>query len=521
MTLRSIWRALLILVFLAAGFAVGRWTAPLEHARHEAPPVGDALTEETAEVWTCSMHPQIRMPGPGSCPICGMKLVAASETSAAGSLVVLSPAAQRVASIEVDSVRRRPLDHEVRTVGRIDYSEPNLARLSARVAGRIERLYADYTGVEVKRGDHLVDIYSPELVVAQEEFLISLRAALLGDVGRSVEDQDRARTDLARQKLLLLGVSIEQIADLESSGRPQLILTMHAPIGGTVVEKGVREGAYVEKGEALYTIADLSHVWVLAEIYEYELPWIARGQRAEISLEALPGERFEGTVGFIDPRVDDATRTIKVRLHLDNSLRLLKPGMFAGVRIRAPLGPDGKRAPSPIAGKYTCPMHPEVVTDDEGICPTCGMALLREPGEKTELPPAPRYECPMHPEVVSQEPGDCPKCEMQLERVEGPVAGAGLLAVPATAILDSGARRIVWVEREPGRYESAEVDLGPRAGTYYPVLSGLKEGDRVVVHGGFLLDSQSQIEGKPSLLFPRGLETGPDSSGTHSGHDGH
>lgn len=352
-----------------------------------------------------------------------------------------------------------------------------------RVAGRVEKLYADYTGVEVSKGDHLVDIYSPELVVAQEEFLVGLRA-LGGAAGKPTDERDRTRYELARQKLLLLGVTDEQVAELEKTGQPQLILTMHAPIGGTVVEKSVREGAYVETGEPLYSIADLSRVWVLAEVYEFELPWVVRGQKADVTVEALPGEAFEGTVAFVDPHVDDATRTVKVRINLDNSRRLLKPGMFADVRIHAVLGPDGKRTPSPLAGKYSCPMHPEILVDDTGQCPICGMTLVREPGE-------------VQP------------------------AATGLLAIPTSAVLDSGARRIVWVEREPGKYEVAEVVLGPRAGDRYAVLSGLSEGQRVVVRGNFLLDSQSQIEGKPSLLFPDGLAVSAGEHAGHSDHSGH
>ncbi len=460
------WLVVCVLAF-ALGVVLGRSLVPSPTAPTEP------AAENGAQVWTCSMHPQLREESPGTCPICGMDLTLAESETAEGGELVLSENAQRVASIEVEVVARRLLEREVRTVGRIELSEPSIAHLTARAAGRVERLYADYTGVEVKAGDHLVDLYSPDLVVAQEEFLLGLRALDAGGASRH---------ELAREKLRLLGITEEQIAELERTRRPSLILTVHAPIGGTVIEKSVREGMYVETGEALYSIADFSHVWLLADVYEFELPWIARGQKASLRLVALPGESFEGTVAFIDPRVDQASRTVKLRINLANPERRLKPGMFAHVSIHAALSAGGMRAASSLAGKYACPMHPEIASDEQSDCPLCGMALT-----------------------------------LEAEAGEGGAAGE-LLAVPVSAVLDSGRRRIVWVEREPGRFEAAEVVLGPRAVDAYPVLEGLAEGDRVVVRGNFLLDSQAQIEGKPSLLFPDGLARAGASEAAHTGH---
>jgi len=246
---------------------------------------------------------------------------------------------------------------------------------------------------------------------------------------------------------------------------------------------------------------------------------VAIGQRVDVNIEGAPGETFAGTVAFVEPVVRETTRTVRVRVNLPNPDGRLKPGMFAHATIHAALSTSGTRAPSPLAGKWVCPMHPDVTADAPGACPRCGMDLQKvEDGG----PPAgaEHWTCPMHPEVQSAAPGRCPKCGMDLEPVLAATADAGLLAVPASAVLDSGLRQVVWVEREPGCYEAAEVRLGPRAGDVYPVLSGLTEGDRVVVHGNFLLDSQAQIEGKPSLLFPRGLDLGADAA-AHAGHAGH
>ncbi|HTE06530.1 MAG TPA: efflux RND transporter periplasmic adaptor subunit, partial [Planctomycetota bacterium] len=415
----------------------------------------------------CSMHPQIRQSHPDACPICGMALVPAAASSGGDGSVQLAESSQRVASIEVLAVSRRPLAHELRTVGRIEFAEPLVAYVTARAAARVERVYADFTGTVVSAGDHLVDLYAPELVVAQQE-LLSSRAA--------------GGEDLARRKLELLGVTAEQIDAVLAEGLARDVLTVHAPLGGTVIEKNVREQEYVQVGDPLYTIADLSTVWMFADIYEAELPWVAIGQHVEVRLEGLPGADFAGTVAFIEPVVREASRTVRVRVNLPNPDGRLKPGMFASAVIDAALDATGAAAPSPLAGRWVCPMHPDVSAEARGVCPLCGMDLQRVPG------------------------GAAP----------GAGAPAELLAVPVTAVLDSGLRQIVWVERQPGRYAAAEVRLGPRAGDFYPVLDGLSEGDRVVVHGNFLLDSQAQIEGQPSLLYPRGL----DVTGAHGAHGG-
>jgi membrane fusion protein, copper/silver efflux system len=466
-----------------------------------APPAAEGRKPDAATVWTCSMHPQIRQDHPGRCPICGMDLVPAAAGGIGDGRVTLSPGAQQVASIEVTTLTRRPLEHELRTVGRVEYAEPLVAYLTARVAARVERVYADFTGVTVAAGDHLVDLYSPELVVAQQE-LLSSRVA--------------GSEDVAREKLLLLGVTEEQLAAIETEGRPRTVLTVHTPVGGTVIEKNVRDQMYVQVGDPLYTIADLSTVWLYADIYEYELPWVAIGQRVDVTLEAAPGESFTGTVAFVEQVVREATRTVRVRVNLPNPDGRLKPGMFAHATIHAALSASGTRAPSPLAGRWVCPMHPDVTADATGTCPRCGMDLQKVEGGVA--PATETWACPMHPDVTSTAPGSCSKCGMDLEPVPAGPADAGLLAVPASAVLDSGLRQVVWVEREPGRYEAAEVRLGPRAGDVYPVLSGLAEGDRVVVHGNFLLDSQAQIEGKPSLLFPHGLDFGAGAPAGHAGH---
>jgi len=473
---------------LPSGSGAGGSSGSAQHAHADA--TSTSRPAPAGTVWTCSMHPQIRQAGPGECPLCGMDLI---PTAAADDdpQLSLSEEAQRVASIEVAPVVRRVLVHELRAVGRIEFAEPLVAYLSARVAARVERVYADFTGTAVAAGDHLVDLYSPELVLAQQELLVA-----------------GPNAGAARQKLLLLGVTEEQIEQVLAERRLSTVLTLHAPIGGTVIEKSVREQMYVEVGDPLYTIADLSTVWMFADIFEIDLPWVAVGQPVDVSLEGAPGERFAGTVAFIEPVVREATRTVRVRVNLPNPEGRLRPGMFAKAVIRAELGGDARRAPSPLAGKWTCPMHPDIARDEPGDCPLCGMDLQRVAGEASAA-------------------------------IAPDAAPVGLLAVPTSAVLDSGLRQIVWLERKPGTYAAVEVRLGPRAGGYYPVLDGLDEGERVVVRGNFLIDSQAQIEGRPSLLLPHGIQlprdgdggvsadagegdtAGHGAHGSHDGHDGH
>lgn len=509
-------------ILLAVGILVGRLMPARDHAGIATGAPDAPERPAKGAVWTCSMHPQIRMDRSGQCPICGMDLTPAAEGGGGDGVVRLGEGARRIASIEVAAVERRKLFHDVRTVGRIDFSEPHVVHVTARFEGRVERLYADFTGVAVAQGDHLVDLYSPDLILAQEELLLAARhlAATAPDSpGRKTA---QAAFEAARQKLLLWGITERQIGEVQAAGKARTVLTIHAPIGGTVIEKQVREGMYVGTGDPLYTIADLTTVWLYADIYEYELPWVTIGQDVTVEAEGAPGETFEGTLAFVAPVVDDATRTVRVRVNLANPGRRLKPGMFAKAVIRAALGPDGKRAASALAGKYACPMHPDVFSDGPGDCRICGMPLAQVPGEAMPAAAGIDYVCPMECQPPSAEPGRCAVCKMDLvERRAGDPASPEILAVPVSAVLDTGTRQVVYVESAPGEYRLAVVRPGPRAGDFYPVISGLVEGERVVVRGNFLLDSQSQIEGKPSLLFPAGLGGGTAPPSGHEGHGGH
>jgi membrane fusion protein, copper/silver efflux system len=377
----------------------------------------------------------------------------------AGSMFQLSDHARAMASVETVPVTRRTLTKETRAVGKVQPNETALAVVVSRVDGYMERLYVNFTGVEVKEGDHLADIYSPDLVLAEQELLLTLNA------------QSAPNTETAKSKLLRWGLTPAQVQELIDKRKVTERVTLLSPIAGTVLEKMVVEKSAVKAGDVLYRVANLESVWVYLDIYEIEVPWVQYGQTVELKSEAYPTETFTGRVWFISPVVSEETRTVKVLVNISNSDRKLKPGMYVSALISAQLLPNGSAAPTGAEGQFTCAMHPQVLQKKAGQCPICGMMLAQIPASTNAS-------------VAS--------------------ADAQVLAVPISAVLDSGVRKLLYVERAKGNFAAVEVTLGPRAGEFYPVLKGLNEGDLVAVRGSFLLDSQFQVSGLPSLFYREG-----------------
>ncbi len=429
-------------------------------------------------VWTCSMHPQIQLPEAGQCPICGMNLIplSTSHDDNQPRRLVMSPSDKKLAEIQTSPVERKFADARIRMVGRIDYDETRVKSISSYVPGRIDRLYIDYTGIEVKKGDHLADIYSPQLLTAQEELLEAKRrtATSTGDRSQFLRESDRRALDSAREKLRLYGLSEGQIKSIEDRAAPQNLMQINAPLGGIVIHKFLNEGDYVQTGTHVYTVADLSRVWVRLDAYESDLAWIHFGQPVDIEAEAYPGEHFSGIIAFIDPVLDSKTRTVNVRVNVENPDGRLKPGIFVRGTVHSRVAKAGKVMDPGLAGKWISPMHPEIVRDAPGQCPICGMALL--------------------------------KAE-DLGYVSADDEQAKPLVVPASAVMKTGRRAIVYVEvpdAERPTYEGREILLGSRAGDYYVVESGLEVGEQVVTNGNFNIDSALQIRAKPSMLSMEG-----------------
>ncbi|HEX5681944.1 MAG TPA: efflux RND transporter periplasmic adaptor subunit [Desulfobacterales bacterium] len=254
--------------------------------------------------------------------------------------VQISPERQQLIGVRIGTVEKRLLQKVIRTNGRVEFDEKRLATISPKIGGWIEELYVDFTGAPVKKGAPLLTLYSPELVSTQEEYLAALRARqeLAASPYPEVAASGNALVESARRRLRLWDISEEQIRELEQTGQVRKSLTLYSPYGGIVLEKMAFKGMRVEPGMALYKLADLSVVWLIADIYEYELPLIRLGQQASINLSYLPGEAFTGKAVFIYPYLDAQTRTARVRFEFANPRGTLKPEMYAGVEITIRLG---------------------------------------------------------------------------------------------------------------------------------------------------------------------------------------
>lgn len=463
---------ILYLVALAIGLAVGAFLfGGGDKGGDGGHPEHQHGGSDEATKWTCSMHPQIQQPKPGKCPICGMDLIPlkkGSKQALRPRELMMSPEAKELARITTVEVKRQLVDAKIEMVGKVDYDETRTKTIAAWFPARIDKLYVDYTGIDVRKGDHLAYVYSPELLTAQRELISAIK----------FKSED---IETVKEKLRLWGLSEEKIRSIEVKGETDDHMDIDAPFGGIVIHKAVNEGDYVETGGTLFKIADLSKVWVQLEAYESDLPWLRYRQKVEFNVEAVPGRIFEGVVTFISPILDPKTRTVKVRVNADNQELLLKPDMFVHATAFATLAGGGKVISEDLAGKWIGPMHPEILRDKPGKCPICGMALVKadELGysvmKKSEKPP---------------------------------------LVVPTSAVLKTGKRSVVYVEvpdtKEP-TYEGREILVGPRAGGFYIVEEGLMEGERVVTEGAFKIDSALQILAKPSMMSPDG--------GGGGGHD--
>lgn len=389
-------------------------------------------TNKNQEYWTCTMHPQVHKDGPGVCPICGMELIKKvsvdknenTNKKDMSGMITLTNNEQVLADISTIKIKMEKLTKELSAYSYLDFEEQNRKTITAKFNGRIEKLFVDKTGDYVKKGEALFEIYSPDLVQAQNDFLIALN---------SNKSQNNLLIEETQKKLELLGFTINQINDLKNSGKINLTLTYYSPISGTVIEKKVQEGMYVNEGTVIYDVAELSTLWNIAEVNETDLSFIKTGSKVLLKVKAYPGEIFTGRVSFIYPVINPQTRTVKVRSEFSSMNNKLKPQMYG-------------------------------------------------------------------------------------ETLFSVAAGSGLL-VPADAVIFTGNRNVVWIKTSDGMFEARDVDVGIRFGDKYQILSGLKEGDEVAASGGFLIDSESQLEtGKPTshqhgfgLNSPEKIKTAPDN----------
>ena len=437
---------------------------------HQAASHGDTRT------YICPMlctPPQI---GPGRCPVCEMELVPAASGggSADSQSVQVDPSARRVANIHTVAATLVSHLRTIHAIGELNYDEGAMKTISAYVDGRLDRLYADFTGVVVEQGDHLALVYSPRLYSGQVELLLAKKShdASQHSSLKRVVRSNRDMYESTKQRLIELGMTQEQIEQLEIAGKANSRLHLCAPISGTVIKKYATEGQYVKEGQAIYELADLSTVWLMLELFPEDAAVIRYGQKVEAEMQSLPGQHFTGRVAFVDPTVDPIKRTVGIRVVIPNETGLLRVGDYAKATIQVPLsagGTQGKIYDPELANKWISPRHPHVVESSPGKCRICGVDLV----------PASRFGFTAN------------------ESEQGKV-----LVVPRHAVLMAGNESVLYVETEPGRFELRNVVIGGRSGDEIVVLKGLQEGEQVAVSGNFLIDSQMQLAGNPSLIDP-------------------
>jgi len=340
LTLRVLAAGLLMAVALVIGVRLGIEDSTVDDG-------ASAEEDEPEETWTCSMHPQIRMPSAGQCPICGMELVLAEdldedddeEHGPIAPRVSLSATQQTLGKIELTTVVRTEPRADVRLVGRVDYNENGIHAITPWTAGRIDELFVRVTGAEVRKGQTVALLYSPEIYEAMRELLVAIKQgkALAGGLHGSA-NLAAATVEASRERLELLGVSKSRIREIERTQKAPRQVKIRSKFSGTVLERNVEEGDYVRAGTALFRVADLSRLWVQIDAYESDLPHLSLGQSVRLSVESMPEQGFTGTVEFIDPVIDRQTRTARVRVHVDNGEGRLRPGMFVEAVIEADVG---------------------------------------------------------------------------------------------------------------------------------------------------------------------------------------
>ena len=383
-----------------------------------------------SEVYTCPMHPQIISDHPGQCPICGMDLVLKTQTGEENSNhdishldlneVKLSPSQQIMANVQTEKVKLRQFSGAKDFNGYIKINEKNTAHISTPVMGKIVKMYVNYEGQNVRAGQPVFELYSPDLVSTQKEYILALNNydRIKQSRNEFATAQAKSLVDASRYRLKQWELTNFQLDEIERTREMMETIKVYSKYSGVITKKYVQDGAWPMAGEIIYDVANLSTVWVMANVYESDVQYIKTGQNVEITSGSYPGEVFNAKINFVDPVFDAQSRTLQVRIDVSNKGGKLKPDMYVKVKINT---------------------------------------------------------------FFTQN-----------------------LAVPKNAVIRTGERDLVYVEKEKGVYEPRTVIIGYEQDGYYEITSGLKEGETVVSSGGFLIDSESQIQ-----------------QGFNSGHEGH
>ncbi|MAM19645.1 MAG: efflux RND transporter periplasmic adaptor subunit [Christiangramia sp.] len=318
---------ILVLGILLGWIFFGNDAAENEHNHAE--------NEEKGQVWTCSMHPQIRQSEPGQCPICGMDLIPASSggDELDASVYQMSENAMKLANITTMEVGNGEVSKNIRLNGKIEVNEKNSYTQSTHIPGRIEQMRVNFTGEKVNRGQTLAIVYSPAIVTAQEELLQAAR----------IRESQPELFEAAKRKLRNWKISEAQINNMLNRNEPIDRFPISADVSGVVTKLMAEQGDYLERGMPIYQIANLDKVWVLFDLYESDLNWVKEGSKVEYTVQSIPGETFEGTISFIDPILNDNTRVATARIEVDNSNGQFKPGMFVSAQIETDMSQNGQQ----------------------------------------------------------------------------------------------------------------------------------------------------------------------------------
>jgi len=397
--------------------------------------------QTSAEIYTCPMHPQIIQDRPGQCPICGMDLVKKNEIkdentdntehdlSAANiNAVKLSPSQQVLANVQTEAVKTMVFQGEKTFNGYVKINEKNFAHISTAVSGKIVKMYVNFEGQYVKKGQPVLEIYSPEMVATEKEYLLALnnlKQVLMSGNLKAIEHAE-SLVEASKRRLTYWEMTSAQLEELENSQAVRNTMIQYSKFSGTITKKYVHVGHWAIAGEDIYDVADLSNIWVIANIYESDIQYIKNGQSADIYSSAYPDDMIRAKINFINPIFNPESRTMEVRLDVSNPGMKLKPDMYVKIKINT-------------------------------------------------------YQ-------------------------------NQTLAVPKNAVIRTGERNIVYVDKGKGYYEPREVSISYEQDGYYAVTSGLKEGEMVVSSGGFLIDSETQIQ--------KGMSTGHEQHKDKENSDG-
>ena len=392
------------------GYGYGRWYG-------KATPVAAASgAPRKILYWVDPMHPQYKTDKPGIAPDCGMKLVpvyadgAQAENPAVPGTVEISAEKQQLMGVTFSTAEYEGMSDTIRAAARVTLDETRVAKVQARLEGWIDQVFVDFTGKAVRQGEPMLTVYSPEALATQQEYLLAIKAqhSMHDNPVHEMSESTDNLVAAAKKRLELWDIGSRQIEEIGRTGETIENLPLEAPISGYVMERNAYAKQHVTPETVLYTLADLSTVWVIADVFEYEAGNVRVGQGAALTLGSLPGRVFHGRVSFVLPQMDPATRTLKVRIQFENPGLALKPDMYGEVELQT--------------------------------------------------------------------------------------GGARKLVVPDTAVLNSGDRQVVFVDGGNGHFEPRNVKIGAQSDGRTEILSGLKEGDRVVTAGNFLIDSESQLK---------------------------